>query len=68
MAKPQRMAVATGACVLAAILPLAWLPKLEAFPSAGIMAAALLIIAIGSLITILRRLTKVAKGLRGLKA
>lgn len=68
MAKPQRMAVATGACVLAAILPLAWLPTLEAFPSAGIMAAALLVIAIGSLITILRRLTKVAKALRGLKA
>lgn len=67
MAKPQRMAVATGACVIAAIIPEVWLPKLAAFPNASIMSLALLIIAIGSAITIVRRLLKIAAALQGLK-
>lgn len=68
MAKPQRMAVGTCACVLAAIVPIAWLPKWDVFPSAGIMALALIIIAAGSLLTILRRLMKIAAALRGSKS
>lgn len=65
MAKPHRMAVATGACVLAAIIPVTWLPKMERFPTAGIMSLALLIIAAGSFFTILRRLMRIAAALRG---
>ena len=67
MAKPQRMATATIACVLAAFVPHTWTPSFGAFPNAGIMSIALVIISIGSAITIVRRLVKIATALRGLK-
>ncbi len=64
MAKPQRMAVGTIACVLAALLPEEWIPTLAVAPGAGIMAIALVLIVIGSLVTILRRLAKITAALR----
>lgn len=59
MAKQQRMAVMTLACVLAAIIPAKWVPTLASFPECGIMAAALAIVAMGSFVTALRRLWRI---------
>jgi len=64
MAKPHRMAIGTCGCVLAACLPPAWIPACDLVPGAGIMAATLAIIALGCLVTIMRRLGKIATALR----
>ena len=53
MAKPQRMAVVTVACVGNAIMPARWI------------AVALLVIAFGGVITAARRLRRIAEQLRG---
>lgn len=64
MAKPHRMAISTCGCLLAAFLPRAWVPAWEAVPGAGVMAVTLAIIVLGCLVTIPRRLAKIAAALR----
>jgi phosphatidylglycerophosphate synthase len=64
MAKPQRMAIGTVGCLLAAVIPSEWLPHVEWLPGAGIMTLVLAIIAVGSLVTIIRRLARIAAALR----
>jgi phosphatidylglycerophosphate synthase len=64
MAKPHRMAVLTVAAVLAAILPASWQEELVAASKFGIIAWALLIIAVGGVITAIRRLSRAARMLR----
>ncbi len=64
MAKPHRMAFATCGCLLAAGVPPAWIPQWETVPDAGIMAATLAVIVLGCLVTILRRLARIAAALR----
>src|SRR5262249_52783241 len=56
MAKPQRMALMTGAALYAGLVPGAWQPALDALPGWGVIALALVIIAAGGLVTALRRL------------
>ncbi len=56
MAKQQRMATLTGACVLSAVeLLLAWPPR--------IMFLALCVVLIGALITVVRRTVRIARSL-----
>jgi phosphatidylglycerophosphate synthase len=64
MAKPQRMAVMTVAAMAAALLPAAWLPRVDMLPEQGIMAAALTLIIAGELVTVYRRLSRIAAALR----
>lgn len=68
LAKPERMGLSTAAAVLAAITPTTWLPKFDWAPGAEIMAGTLLLIAVGSFATCLRRLGKIASALRGRSA
>jgi phosphatidylglycerophosphate synthase len=63
MAKPQRMAVMTLAALYAALAPAAWQPQLSAWPGRSMLAWALLLIAIGSAITALRRLARIGQAL-----
>ncbi|HXZ15968.1 MAG TPA: CDP-alcohol phosphatidyltransferase family protein [Roseiarcus sp.] len=63
MAKQQRMALLTVAALYAA-LPAAWQPSSSALPDRGVIALALLIIAIGGAWTALRRLGRIARALR----
>jgi phosphatidylglycerophosphate synthase len=53
MSKPQRMFTVAAAAVLAALIPLDWQPSFSGF---GLMALALLVVILGSLWTVLRRL------------
>ncbi len=64
MAKQQRMAVLTIACLYAALVPAAWQPHVEGLPGRGIIAAALALIALGSFVTALRRLWRIGNALR----
>lgn len=61
MAKPQRMFVVTVAALAVALAPAAWQP---AWLGRGIAAAALAIIFVGSLVTALRRLLRIAAALQ----
>jgi phosphatidylglycerophosphate synthase len=64
MAKPQRMAVITVAALAAAILPAAWLPRVPGLPEQGLMAAALVLIITGEVVTVHRRLSRISDALR----
>jgi phosphatidylglycerophosphate synthase len=64
MAKPQRMAVVTVAALAAAILPAAWLPHVPGLPEQGLMSAALVLIIAGEVVTVHRRLSRIAAALR----
>jgi phosphatidylglycerophosphate synthase len=64
MAKPHRMFVATLACLACAAVPAPWRQWGSGGPVAGIPAAALWVIAIGSGITCVRRLRRIAIALR----
>jgi phosphatidylglycerophosphate synthase len=64
MAKPQRMATITAACVYCACAPVNW-PGSVAAAEHGAMAYALLVIVSGGLVTALRRLRRIADKLRG---
>lgn len=64
MAKQQRMAVLTIACLYAAIIPASFQPQIAAWPKLGIIAAALAIIAAGSFLTAVRRLWRIGTALR----
>ncbi len=64
MAKPQRMALMTVAALHAGFAPALWQFRWESWPAAGTMALALLIIAVGSAMTFLRRLIRIGRVLR----
>jgi phosphatidylglycerophosphate synthase len=64
MAKQQRMFVLSAAALYCALAPLAWQPALADFRSAGIMAAALGLVILGSVLTAVRRLFRIARTLR----
>jgi phosphatidylglycerophosphate synthase len=68
MAKPQRMFVLTVAAVYCGLAPKAWQPALAGPPPAGIMAAALLLVVLGCVVTAARRLYRVGLALRKGKA
>ncbi len=61
MAKQQRMALLTAVALYCALAPAAWQPT---WTGLGLVAAALLVIALGGLITALRRLARIAANLR----
>ncbi len=65
MAKPHRMALLTVVCVLAAVLPPALSPRVQiSGTDYGLMALAVMLIGLGSIITCVRRLSRIAKTLR----
>lgn len=64
MAKPQRMATITGACVYCACVPADW-PGGIATAQHGAVAVALIVIIAGGVLTALRRLRRVSDELRG---
>jgi len=64
MAKPQRMATITAACVYCACAPADWLGSV-ATAGPGVMAYALIVIVSGGLVTALRRLRRISGALRG---
>jgi phosphatidylglycerophosphate synthase len=61
MAKQQRMALLTLVALYSALAPAAWQPTWQ---ERGLMAAGLLVILLGSLLTALRRLARIAANLR----
>lgn len=62
MAKPQRMAVMTGAALYAAFAPLAWQPRLDS--NLSTLAVALLLVVAGGAYTSVRRLARIAQALK----
>ena len=62
MAKPQRMATITAACVWVAVVPRSWPGGMESQP--GAMTTALWIIVFGGIVTVVRRLSRMASVLR----
>jgi len=64
MAKPQRMATITGACVYAACAPTAW-PAALTSGGPGALRFSLVLIVAGGLVTAIRRLRRIALELRG---
>lgn len=64
MAKPQRMATVTAACVYSACVPAAW-PGGFASEAFGAMSFALGLIVVGAALTAVRRLHRIAAQLRG---
>jgi phosphatidylglycerophosphate synthase len=64
MAKPQRMATITGACVYCACVPADWRGGVSTVTH-GAMAFALIVIVAGGVVTALRRLQRISDQLRG---
>jgi phosphatidylglycerophosphate synthase len=62
MAKPMRMVVVALAALWMAATPTAWQPDIN---GRGAMAIALVIVAAGSIVTLIRRLRRAARALRG---
>jgi len=64
MAKPQRMFVATVVAIYCGLTPERWQPRWDMSPSfVGLPAAALLLIIVGSVVTAMRRLGRIARTL-----
>ena len=64
MAKQHRMLVITVACVYSAVVPRSWQIFHFANLDIGVMALALSLIIAGCLVTVIRRLQRIARGLR----
>jgi phosphatidylglycerophosphate synthase len=64
MAKPQRMAAVTLAALFAAVAPAGWQPALEYPAGWGTMALVLAVIVVGEVVTVIRRLVRIAAALR----
>jgi phosphatidylglycerophosphate synthase len=64
MAKQQRMALVTFVALYCGLTPGDWQPTWGAPPGRGLVAAGLLVIAIGGLLTAIRRLARIAANLR----
>jgi phosphatidylglycerophosphate synthase len=64
MAKPQRMALLTVATLYAGIAPQAWQIQISSLPTISTIGTALILIAVGSGFTAVRRLRRVADSLQ----
>lgn len=64
MAKPQRMFVVTLAAVYAALVPTAWQPRTATLQDRSTMALALAVIIAGGIVTVFRRLRRIARALQ----
>jgi len=64
MAKQQRMFLVTVIAVYCGLAAQDWKPTWGSPPSCGLMAAGLLIVVVGGLLTALRRLARIARALR----
>jgi tetrahydromethanopterin S-methyltransferase subunit E len=64
MAKQHRMLVITVACVYSAVVPQSWQIFHFANLDIGVIALALSLIIVGCLVTVFRRLQRIARGLR----
>jgi len=64
MAKPQRMFVLTVASLYCGLAPQEWQPVPATLPGWGVMAASLILILVGGLWTVVRRLVRVARAIR----
>lgn len=64
MAKPHRMNVMTAACLIAAIAPASWQPSAANLPGRSTIAVALAVVIVGEVVTVVRRLNKIAATLR----
>ncbi len=64
MAKQQRMALLTFVALYCGLAPAAWQPTLAELGGRGLAAAGLLAIALGALLTAIRRLIRIAANLR----
>jgi phosphatidylglycerophosphate synthase len=62
MAKPQRMAVLTAVCLYCGLAPIHWQPTLS--DGSGVPALALMVIIAGGLLTAMRRLRRIATGMK----
>ena len=62
MAKQHRMTVIIVACLFMALCPTRWLPSYHGW---GVMSAALLIIIVGAIVTCIRRISRIARVLKG---
>ena len=65
MAKPQRMATLTIACLYSAVAPSDWFGALGSGASTGVASLALALIILGTIVTAVRRLGRVAAQVRG---
>ncbi|HYT90857.1 MAG TPA: CDP-alcohol phosphatidyltransferase family protein [Gemmataceae bacterium] len=64
MAKQQRMFLVTGVALYCALAPLTWRPVWAPWPGRSVMAGALVLILAGCLVTVWRRLRRIAATLR----
>jgi phosphatidylglycerophosphate synthase len=62
MAKQQRMMIITAAAVLSAFVPAGW--TVGPGPNWGVLSLALWLVLLGGLVTVVRRLTRIAAALR----
>ena len=65
MAKPQRMATLTLACLYSAVAPFGWFGGLGSSALAGAGSLALALIFLGTIVTAVRRLRRIAVQVRG---
>jgi phosphatidylglycerophosphate synthase len=65
MAKPHRMAAVTVAALFAAVAPSAWQPALSTPAGWSTMACVLAVVILGEVVTVLRRLSRIARALQG---
>ena len=65
MAKPQRMATLTIACLYSAVAPSDWFGALGSGASTGVASLALALIILGTIVTAVRRLGRIAAQVRG---
>ncbi len=63
MAKPHRMALLTLVAIYSGLAPAAWQPRFDFFGEHGLLSLALLIICFGSILTSIRRLSRIARTL-----
>ena len=67
MSKPQRMFALTAGVLFTTVVPEDWQPTLEAFvTNGGMIAAVLVVIILGSLVTAIRRLRRIVRRLKEL--
>ena len=65
MAKPQRMAAVTVACLYTGLAPFGWFAALGSSAAGGAASLALALVALGTIVTAVRRLRRIAVQVRG---
>lgn len=63
MAKPHRVAAVTVAALYAGLAPPGWQPSFEAAGGRGVLALMLAVIVVGEVVTVVRRLWRIARAL-----